>query len=873
MKKLILAFFFLLAGAVNALAQSTTVTSTVTDSGGVAWIGGTYSFTFVGPTQVNWPGGTVTRVVNGTLDGTGSFSQSLPDNNTITPSPTGWTLQVCPLLGVQQSCFTLTNLKITGATLALTVTPPAIQVIGSSSFPIVAYADAEVVAPVPKGLIYYRASGPTTGTYRQCDVVNASNACTSWSNIGGAAAGVASLNSITGAVNLLAGTGITVTPAGQNITIAATGGGTITGSGVANQVTFWTGASAIGGNVALTFDPVATVFQQSQAGTFNNSAAVSNTHRIALLGGNASCPDQLIIGGAFITNALEGCVNIPTSGVTNGFSVGVTGLVNNANPNSTGQFGRVEGVGVYGVARCAANNTVCIGVAPQVQSTAGLSGVSLEGSEIDVSPLNATDSGMGLLVVYASTTQASSLTAIDIFAPNAPTGAWSHGILCRDFAISLAAQDCLSIGKARSTGNTGSQQILWHNAPLGVAKTDAQSLFADDVMGFDTRGMVIGVNTGVGKTGGYAATFSVGTVSQNQLVKIDSTANDAVTLCTTTDTMCDGFIAGTNDAALGLCSINSNFCPVFTVPGSKVVGILGSGTCARGNFVIVDTVTNGDVKCTATEPPINALMGIALSAQSTVGQTVDLIFKPRQRTALPLHLSYADPTLTVSAAGFGNGQVTFSGNTSGTCTETVNATSTTLTDSCTRVVPAGSAGTPSLSFVGQPGSGFFLDGAASVNITRQTTTILTLQNSGPNAPFGLVFSINSDTGWSRLAAGSFAIGNGTNGDVSGKLTSGTYATGTNCASSGGTCGSAAAGRVTIAAAATTVTVATTAVTANSEIFIQEDSTLGAALGVTCNTTIARSYVPTTRTAGTSFVITSSAAPAANPACLSYKIIN
>lgn len=95
----------------------------------------------------------------------------------------------------------------------------------------------------------------------------------------------------------------------------------------------------------------------------------------------------------------------------------------------------------------------------------------------------------------------------------------------------------------------------------------------------------------------------------------------------------------------------------------------------------------------------------------------------------------------------------------------------------------------------------------------------------------------------------------------------------NCLSSGGTCGRNASGSVSIAAAATTVTVASTAVQANSQIFIMEDSSLGTALGITCNTTISRTYSVTARTAGTSFVITASAAPAVNPACLSFWVIN
>lgn len=107
------------------------------------------------------------------------------------------------------------------------------------------------------------------------------------------------------------------------------------------------------------------------------------------------------------------------------------------------------------------------------------------------------------------------------------------------------------------------------------------------------------------------------------------------------------------------------------------------------------------------------------------------------------------------------------------------------------------------------------------------------------------------------------------------FSSATYATATNCSDSAGAaaCGSAAAGSVVIDAATTSVVVNTTAVTANSQIFIQEDSSLSTRLSVTCNTTIARAYVVTARTAATSFTITTNAAPVTNPACLSYKIVN
>ena len=96
----------------------------------------------------------------------------------------------------------------------------------------------------------------------------------------------------------------------------------------------------------------------------------------------------------------------------------------------------------------------------------------------------------------------------------------------------------------------------------------------------------------------------------------------------------------------------------------------------------------------------------------------------------------------------------------------------------------------------------------------------------------------------------------------------------NCTSSASpaVCGSASAGSVVVAAAATTVTVNTTAVTANSQIMLQFDSSLGTKLTVTCNTT-EPAYSVSARTGGTSFQITVASAPVTNPACFSYHIIN
>jgi hypothetical protein len=108
----------------------------------------------------------------------------------------------------------------------------------------------------------------------------------------------------------------------------------------------------------------------------------------------------------------------------------------------------------------------------------------------------------------------------------------------------------------------------------------------------------------------------------------------------------------------------------------------------------------------------------------------------------------------------------------------------------------------------------------------------------------------------------------------GGLSSAKFATQTNCSSSSSpaACGSAPAGSVAIAAASSSVVVVSSAVTANSQITITFDSSLGTKLGVTCNTKVQQPYV-SARTAGTSFTISVGSNFSTNPGCFSYTIVN
>lgn len=91
---------------------------------------------------------------------------------------------------------------------------------------------------------------------------------------GGSGSGVSSLNSLTGALSLVAGSGITITPSGTNITIAATGGGsgTVTSVGLVDSTGLFT----------VTNSPVTT------SGNLTLSALASQTANTFLAAPNGS---------------------------------------------------------------------------------------------------------------------------------------------------------------------------------------------------------------------------------------------------------------------------------------------------------------------------------------------------------------------------------------------------------------------------------------------------------------------------------------------------------------------------------------------------------------------------------------------------------
>jgi len=108
----------------------------------------------------------------------------------------------------------------------------------------------------------------------------------------------------------------------------------------------------------------------------------------------------------------------------------------------------------------------------------------------------------------------------------------------------------------------------------------------------------------------------------------------------------------------------------------------------------------------------------------------------------------------------------------------------------------------------------------------------------------------------------------------GNMTASTEATEGQCfsSSSPATCGALIDGFVAIPAGSSSVVVNTTAVTANSVISLTFDSTQGASVGVTCNTTPQTPYI-SARTAGTSFTISVPSNFSTNPGCIGFHLRN
>ncbi len=156
-----------------------------------------------------------------------------------------------------------------------------------------------------------------------------------------------------------------------------------------------------------------------------------------------------------------------------------------------------------------------------------------------------------------------------------------------------------------------------------LSTTDARTF--DTGLSVFTAGLWEGGNgTAHDQSGGFIGKKGIGVVLVSTAaigifspVKADTANANQVVITTTTDTAA-GLVIGICAATPGA----GGNCPVQTTGYFALT--LGTGTCSIGNFVIVDTTTNGRVKCTATYTA-GTVIGVAMAANSTVGTTFNVM--------------------------------------------------------------------------------------------------------------------------------------------------------------------------------------------------------------------------------------------------------
>src|SRR4029077_15785179 len=370
-----------------------------------------------------------------------------------------------------------------------------------------------------------------------------------------------------------------------------------------------------------------TNFPATTAGVFTNT---QNDPFLFSTNGNGTCsPSNIITSNGVNANnklydGLTSCVTGPTSGTANSFSVGIAGLFQGNDSGSGGSNGWDGGVGVVGEGLCTVNNARCWGANFGASDVTGHTGNQLIGNEIDMQVNNNSTTGWGMIFAFQGNGQPTldNMPAVAVTAPNG-TGKLTTGFECQDGTTNTGSStfgSCFSLGQ-QATGSSQSGQFLLFKAHDGGASFLAGlQLLRSHVL--QTGAPIAAALFSTNSTATAALTASL-------LVKIDTANPNAVVVCTTADTVCHGFVAETviNTA----CILGGTGCPIVTVPGSKVAAILGTGTCAIGNAVVIDTTTNGRVKCTALAPNTNAMVGIALSAQAVVGNTLNVLtyFNPQ----------------------------------------------------------------------------------------------------------------------------------------------------------------------------------------------------------------------------------------------------
>lgn len=432
---------------------------------------------------------------------------------------------------------------------------------------------------------------------------------------------------------ILAADGSVIT-AGSNITISGGvisstgggGGGGISGSGAANQLVYWTGASAVTGNNALTFNPTAPLFLNNAITASGGVARgaefrpiltvaatnddlvgfdIVNSFRGGILTGSTSAIGLTAAGTGYVAGTYT---NVPLTGGTgtgalativvgagtqvtsvtvttagSGYTVGDVLSASNANLGGTGS-------GFQGTIRVLANTPRLIGMRVDGVNIGRGNGYIASNTAIGANALRVNVSGTSIVAIGSSALQNNTTggnqVAIGASAlQNNTVGANNTAVGFQALFTNTTGSQSTAIGSNALANNTGgSNTAIGHNAIAGAGAGSNNTAIGQAALVSLTTG---GSHVAIGQN----ALQNITTSSNN--IGIGPTAGRFAGSGTTTNTTSSGSIyIGFDTRASANGNNNEIVIAGYTGSGNGALG-LGSNTTSIGNSATTATFLYG----------------------------------------------------------------------------------------------------------------------------------------------------------------------------------------------------------------------------------------------------------------------------------------